>query len=127
MSVVIRPVLAAIVLASFAAAAQAPTIKRTLLQRADLNDGREAIVGHAEIPGGGSTGRPTHFGIEIGYVMEGTSTLEVEGMPTRTLKAGDSYVIPAGRVHNAAATGGTAKVIATYLVDKDKPLATPAP
>jgi quercetin dioxygenase-like cupin family protein len=110
-----------------AAEAQAPTIKRTLLQRSDLGDGREAIVGLAEIAPGGATGRHTHFGIEIGYVIEGTTTLEVEGEGARTLNAGDSYTIPAGRVHNAAASTGTAKVVATYIIDKGKPLATPAP
>ena len=107
--------------------AQAPAIKRTLLQRADLGDGREAIVGIAEISAGGATGRHTHFGTEIGYVIEGTTILEIEGQATRTLKAGDSYTIPAGRVHDAKAGEQTAKVIATYVVDKDKPLATPAP
>jgi quercetin dioxygenase-like cupin family protein len=109
------------------ASAQVAAIKRTLLQRADLGDGREAILGMAEIPGAGATGRHTHFGIETGYVAEGTMTLEIEGEAARNLKAGDSYTIPAGRIHNATATGGGAKVIATYIVDKDKPLATPAP
>jgi len=122
-----RTILLVLFLFAAASQAQAPAIKRTLLQRADLGDGREAIVGIAEISAGGATGRHTHFGTEIGYVMDGVTTLEVDGEPTRTLKAGDSYTIPAGRIHNATATGGTAKVIATYVVDKDKPLATVAP
>jgi len=109
------------------ALAQVPAIKRTLLQRSDLGDGREAILGMAEIPPGGSTGRHTHFGVETGYVMEGTATFEIDGEPPRAMKAGDSYTIPAGRIHNAIATGSGTKVIATYIVDKDKPLATPAP
>ena len=122
-----RTILVALCLVAVASQAQAPAIKRTLLQRADLGDGREAIVGIAEISAGGATGRHTHFGTEIGYVMEGITTLEVQGEPTKTLKAGDSYTIPAGRVHNATATGGATKVIATYVVDKDKPLATVVP
>ena len=122
-----RTILVALCLFTAASHADAPAIKRTLLQRADLGDGREAIVGIAEIASGGATGRHTHFGTEIGYVLEGTSTLEIDGEPARTLKAGDSYTIPPGRVHNATATGGTAKVIATYVVDKDKPLATVVP
>jgi len=122
-----RTALLAVALLALASQAQGPAIKRTLLQRADLGDGREAIVGIAEISSGGSTGRHTHFGTEIGYVLEGTTTLEVDGEPPRTMKAGDSYTIPAGRVHNATATGGTTKVIATYVVDKDKPLATAVP
>jgi len=122
-----RTAVLAVALLALASQAQGPAIKRTLLQRADLGDGREAIVGIAEISSGGATGRHTHFGTEIGYVLEGTTTLEVDGEPPRAMKAGDSYTIPAGRAHNATATGGTTKVIATYVVDKDKPLATVVP
>jgi quercetin dioxygenase-like cupin family protein len=129
----IRPFAAALVLAAIAVLApgveaQAPGIKRTLLQRSDIADNREVILGLAEISPGGSTGRHTHFGVETGYVIEGTSTLEIEGEAPRMLKAGDSYTIGAGKVHNATATGSSAaKVLATYVVEKGKPLATPAP
>ena len=120
---------AAIAAIALAAAAQAPAIKRQLLQRIDVPDGnRETILGIAEIPAGGAAGRHTHFGVEVGYVLEGSTSLEVEGEAPRLLKAGDSYVIPAGKVHDAKVVGdGPAKVIATYVVEKGKPLATPAP
>lgn len=121
----IGAVVAAIALA---AAAQAPAIKRQLLQRIDVPDsGRETILGVAEIPAGGAAGRHTHFGVEVGYVLEGSTSLEIEGEAPRLLKAGDSYVIPAGKVHDAKVVGDApAKVIATYVVEKGKPLATPA-
>jgi quercetin dioxygenase-like cupin family protein len=107
--------------------AQAPGIKRTLLQRADVGDNREVILGVAEISPGGSTGRHTHFGVEAGYVVEGTTSLEIEGEVPKLLKAGDSYQIPAGKIHDAKAVGdGGSKVLATYVVEKGKPLATPA-
>jgi quercetin dioxygenase-like cupin family protein len=107
--------------------AQAPGIKRTLLQRADVADNREVVLGLAEISAGGSTGRHTHFGVETGYVVEGSTSLEVDGQAPRLLKAGDSYLIPAGAVHDAKAVGdGASKVLATYVVEKGKPLATPA-
>jgi len=120
---------AVLVAAALAAAAQAPGIKRMLLQRIDVPDSnRETIMGTAEIPAGGEAGRHTHFGVEVGYVLEGSTSLEVEGEAPRLLKAGDSYVIPAGKVHNAKVIGDApAKVIATYVVEKGKPLATPAP
>lgn len=109
------------------AEAQAPGIKRTLLQRVDVGDNREVILGLAEISPGGSTGRHTHFGVETGYVVEGTTSLEIEGEVPRLLKAGDSYQIAAGKVHDAKAVGdGASKVLATYVVEKGKPLATPA-
>jgi quercetin dioxygenase-like cupin family protein len=110
-----------------ATVAQAPGIKRTLLQRTDIGNNMELVLGLAEIAPKGSTGRHTHFGVETGYVLAGTSVLEVEGEAPRTLKAGDSYTIPAGKIHNASAGETDARVLATYAVEKGKPLATPAP
>ena len=108
--------------------APAPAIKRTILQRIDVPPDREVVVAIAEIPAGMSAGRHTHFGPETGTVLEGSSSLEVEGETPKLLKAGDSYVIPAGKVHDAKAVGDTSvKVIATYIVEKGKPFATPAP
>jgi quercetin dioxygenase-like cupin family protein len=99
-----------------------------VLQRIDAGDNREAIQGLAEIAPGAATGRHTHFGVETGYVLEGMALMEIDGEAPRTLKPGDSYSIPAGKVHNAKAIGERpAKVIATYVVEKGKPLATPAP
>ncbi len=110
-----------------AAQAQAPGIQRTILQRTDIGD-REVVLGLAEIAPGGSTGRHTHPGIETGYVLEGITVLLIDGEAPRVLKAGDSYSIPAGKVHDARAETTTAgKVIATYVVEKGKPLASPAP
>ena len=109
---------------------QAGGIKRTMLQKGDLIDipGREVIMGTAEIPPGGSAGRHTHFGTEVGYVLEGTAVFEVEGYPPRELKPGDSYFVEPGKVHDAKVTSsGPAKVLAIYIVEKGKPLATPAP
>ena len=128
----IRLVSAVLCVAALAAAslpqAQAPGIKRTLLQRGDVADNREAVMGVAEIAPGAAAGRHTHPGIEVGMVLEGTSLLEVDGQAPRTLNAGDSYFIPAGVVHNATCTGDKAtKVLATYVVEKGKPLASPAP
>lgn len=107
--------------------AQAPGIQRTLLQRIDLGDGRELVMGLARIAPGASTGRHTHAGIETGYALEGDSVLEIDGEAPRRLAPGESYVIPAGKVHDAKAVGGgPAKVLAVYVVEKGKPLATPA-
>ena len=106
----------------------APAIKRTVLQRIDIAPDREVVLGMAEIPPGMAAGRHTHFGTETGYVAEGSASLEIEGETPKLLKAGDSYVIPAGKVHDAKTVGDKpVKVIATYIVEKGKPLATPAP
>jgi oxalate decarboxylase/phosphoglucose isomerase-like protein (cupin superfamily) len=111
-----------------AAFAQQGGIKRTPLQKAEFPDGYVSISGIAEIPAGGTAGRHTHPGIELGYVMEGEGELLVEGQQPRQIKAGDSWVIPAGAAHDAKASAGKPlKVLAVYVVDKSKPLATPAP
>jgi quercetin dioxygenase-like cupin family protein len=116
-----------ILVADFAPA-QAPAIKRTLLQRMDVGDNREAILGLAEIPPGGASGRHTHPGVEFGYVVEGSASLDVDGEVPKLIKAGDSYTIPQGKIHEAKTVGDApVKVLATYIVEKGKPLATPAP
>jgi len=117
---------ALLIAAAAALAAQQPTITRTVLQQADISvPGREAVTVRAEIPMGGTTGRHTHPGEEITYVLEGTLTLEIDGAAARTLKAGDAFFVPAGKVHNATASSGKATAIANYIVEKGKPLTTP--
>lgn len=111
-----------------AAVAQQAGIKRTPLQKIDFPEGFTTVSGIAEVPPGGAAGRHTHPGIETGYVLEGEADLLVEGQPDKHLKAGDSYVIPAGVVHDAKTHGDKSlKVLGVYVVDKTKPLASPAP
>ena len=109
--------------------AQAPAFKRTILQQVDLSaPGREAITAMAEFPPGSETGRHTHPGEEVSYVEMGPVVLEVDGQPARTLKTGEAFMVPAGVIHNAhPAAGSSAKVIATYIIEKGKPATTPAP
>lgn len=128
----IRKIVLGLTVMTFAGAgfavAQQGGIKRTPLQKIEFPEGYVTVTGIAEIPPGGSAGRHTHPGIESGYLMEGEADLIVEGKPDQRLKAGDSYSIPAGVVHDAKVHGDKgAKVIAVYVVDKTKPLASPAP
>ncbi len=54
-------------------------------------------------------------------------TVMVEGKPPLIVKPGESFFVPAGVVHDGKNEGsGTAKVLATYIVEKGKPLASPA-
>jgi quercetin dioxygenase-like cupin family protein len=111
------------------ALAQQPGIKRTILLRTDepRSTTHEAVMGVAEIAPGAMAGRHRHPGIEIGYILEGSVTLEHEGEPAKALKAGDSFKNEPG-VHNARNTGTTpVKILAIYLVEKGKPLAEPVP
>ena len=121
---------AAFLLAALAnASAQQSGFKRTVLQQGDLSaPGREAVTAVAELQPGGASGRHTHPGEEIGYVLTGPVVIEFDGKPARTLQTGEAFLIPAGTVHNAKNTGSAvAKVVATYVVEKGKPVATPAP
>jgi quercetin dioxygenase-like cupin family protein len=109
-------------------AQQTATFKRIPLQKHDLSaEGREGVQVIAELPSTVATGRHTDPGEEMGYVLEGTIQFEAEGKPPVTLKAGDVFFVEAGRVHEAKNVGqGAAKVLATYVVEKGKPLASPA-
>ncbi|MBV7419998.1 MULTISPECIES: cupin domain-containing protein [Comamonas] len=109
--------------------APASGLSRTLVGKADVSTpGREAVVARVEVAPGARAGRHTHPGDEISYVSEGQVDLLVDGQPPRTLKAGESFVVPAGVVHDAHnASNAAVKLIGVYVVEKGKPLATPAP
>ena len=120
--------LTVVALACTGALAQQGGIKRTPVQKAEFPEGYVTVTGIAEVPPGGSAGRHTHPGIEIGYVLDGEAELIVEGQPDRHVKAGDSWQIAAGVPHDAKVSGDKPfKLLAVYVVDKSKPLATPAP
>jgi quercetin dioxygenase-like cupin family protein len=110
-------------LAAPAALAQQAGINRIDLQRHDLSaPGREAVQVRVDFNPGAVFGRHTHPGEEIIYVLEGSLEYEVEGKPTVTLHAGDVLFIPAGTIHAAKNVGnGTAKELATYVLEKGKP------
>jgi quercetin dioxygenase-like cupin family protein len=106
------------------ARAQQPGVKRTDLQRHDLSvPGREVIQVRVDLDPGVAFPKHRHPGEEIIYVVEGSLEYEVEGKPPMTLKAGEVLFIPAGTIHAAKNVGsGNAAEIATYVVEKGKPL-----
>ena len=108
--------------------AQASGLTRTLVGRADVSvPGREAVVARVDVAPGGKAGRHTHPGDEISYVLEGEATLLIDGQPPRVVKAGESFVVPAGTVHDAHnTTTSTVKLVGVYVIEKGQPLATPA-
>ncbi|NEX63766.1 cupin domain-containing protein [Noviherbaspirillum galbum] len=114
--------------ASAGAHAQASGLKREMVQKADMSiPNHEAVVARVEVAPGATAGRHSHPGDEISYVLEGETELLIDGEPPRTVKAGEAFVIPAGKVHDARNSGTVpAKLIGVYAVEKGKPLATPA-
>ena len=110
------------------AIAQQSGIKRTPLQKLDFPAGYNTVTAIAEVPAGGAAGRHTHPGAETGYVLEGELELLIDGQPPKKLKAGESYQIPEGAIHDAKASGDKPmKVLGVYVIKAGEPLAKPAP
>ena len=127
---VMRIVAAAVLIVTGAVAlqgvqAQPPGATRTELQRHDLSvPGREVIQVRVELAPGAAFPSHTHPGEEIIYVIEGTWAYEIAGKPL-TAKPGDVLLVPAGTIHSAKNVGtGTAAELATYVVEKGRPLLT---
>ena len=123
-----RVIAAAALLAASAltnvALAQQLGVTRNDLQRHDLSTpGREAIQTIVSIAQGVTAPRHSHPGEEVIYVLEGVLEYQLDGQPPVTLKAGDVLFIPAGVVHSAKNVGsGNGAELATYIVEKGKPL-----
>ncbi len=106
----------------------AAPVKRTMLLKQDSTiPGREIVMAAVELPPGSAEGRHTHPAEVYAFVQEGVISLEVEGKPTVTLKAGDVFTIAPGQIHQAVNTGGTTvRISAVFIAEKGKPLTTPA-
>ena len=107
---------------------QPSPIKRTILQRADVpGTNLEIIYATVEIAAGFKAGRHHHPGVVMGQVVEGDFWLHVDGQPERVLHVGESVAFPDRAIHNEGATDKSVKLNAVYVVEKGKPLASPAP
>jgi|ERR1700754_2310765 len=121
--------LAALTIPATALAQQSPgkaqsPVRRTDLQQHDLSaPGRQAIQVRVDIDPGVTAPRHSHPGEEIIYVLEGLMEYQIDGQPPVILKAGQVYFIPSGAIHSAKNVGTTnAAELATYIVEKGKPL-----
>ena len=105
-----------------------PGVTRKILSQTDgPTPGYVTLIVDIEIEPGVMIGRHTHPGIESAYILEGGFELPIEGVPTRLYKPGDGFVVPPETPH-AGGKNGDAKtrVLSTYIVEKGKPLASPA-
>jgi quercetin dioxygenase-like cupin family protein len=109
--------------------AQMPAgIKRTILSKTDMPDGKYvALLVVVEIDAGVAVPRHTHPGVESAYCLDGSAELSIKGQPDRMVKAGDSFQVPTETVHSAKIGDKPFKLVVTYTVEKDKPLATAVP
>lgn len=115
-------------LALHMATAQQAGVTRTDLQRHDLSIvGREVVQVRVDIAPGIVASRHSHPGEEIVYVIEGSLEYRLDGRPAVTLQAGDVLFIPAGTIHAVKNVGrGVGAELATYVVEKGKPLSVVA-
>ena len=115
-------------LALHVALAQQSGLKRTDLQQHDLSvPGREVVQVRVDFAPGAVAPRHSHPGEEIVYVIEGSLEYQVDGRPAVTLHAGEVLFVTAGAIHAAKNVGGgNAAELATYVVEKGKPLVVPA-
>ncbi len=102
------------------------TFRRTTLQKADVPASNyEAVMGITELPPNGYISRERHPGLETGYVLHGSATLLVEGKPPLALGPGQSWELAASAAHEFRAGPDGVKVIASWVVEKGKPFASP--
>ena len=114
--------------------AQAPApvapspVKRTILQKADVpGTNLELIYASVEIAPGFKAGRHFHPGVVMAQVVEGEFWLHLDGQPEKVFRAGEALTVPDRAIHNEGAQGQTpAKLTAVYVLEKGKPLASPA-
>ena len=108
--------------------ATTPGVTRKILSQTDgPMQGYVTILVEATIDAGVSVARHTHPGIESAYVLEGGFELPVQGQETRVIKAGDGFQIPPETPHAGGKPGeAKSRILVTYIVDKYKPLASPA-
>jgi quercetin dioxygenase-like cupin family protein len=101
-------------------------IKRTNLERFDVPQGDyETVIMLVEVPPQVNTGLHTHPGFDAAYLIEGDLTVLVQGQPSKPIKPGESWRVAPGVIHEVKAGNQAAKVVAIYVVEKGKPLATP--
>jgi quercetin dioxygenase-like cupin family protein len=107
---------------------QPSPVKRTILQKADVpGTNLEIIYATVEIAPNFKAGRHSHPGVVMAQIVEGEFWLAIDGQPDKTLKAGESLTLPDRAIHNEGGGDKGVKLNAVYVVEKGKPLASPAP
>jgi quercetin dioxygenase-like cupin family protein len=109
-------------------AQQQAEIQRKILMQQDMPiPGYQLTMTLVEIPAGVREIRHTHPGVLAGYMIEGTLILEHEGRPAATYKAGETFFVEAGKIHQGINTSNApVKLVATLVLEKGKPGNTPA-
>lgn len=106
--------------------AQAGGLTRRELRRTEYPGNHVIIQMIVDVPAGVEVARHTHPGVESSIILEGELILEVQGQPTQTYREGDGFQVPASTPHGGRGGASNCKIFAHFIVEKDKPLASPA-
>jgi quercetin dioxygenase-like cupin family protein len=102
-------------------------VKRKIVSQIDgPTPGYVTVAVEIEIAPGALVARHTHPGIESTYFITGSGTLLVDGQPAKPFKAGEAIQVPPNAIHSVQSGPEAIKAIGTYIVEKGKPLASPA-
>lgn len=85
------------------------------------------ILVSEDLSPGQRVARHMHSGVESSYVPTGSITLSIQGQPDLIVKAGEGYQIPPLTPHSVQNGSGKSTIVATFVVEKDKPLVQPVP
>jgi quercetin dioxygenase-like cupin family protein len=133
MALVVGVGLATLVTRELSAQQQSPpgaatqTIKRTPLRKVDVpGTNYEVVFAMVEIASNVKVGRHSHPGTVFAYLLEGDYKLVLDGQPAKEYKAGETFEIAPGLVHDEQVGEKAAKALVVFSVEKGKPLASPA-
>ncbi len=102
-------------------------LKRTLLKQTDGPvEGYVTVEMRVDIEPDATIARHTHPGVESGYLVEGGTDLAIDGIGALSLKPGDGFQVPTGTPHGGKNGPAKTVIVSTYVVEKGKPLASPA-
>jgi len=99
-----------------------------ILQKADVpGTNLELIYATVEVSAGFKAGRQNHLGVVMFQDIDGDFWLQLDAQPEQVFRAGESQTLPDRVVHNEGALDKPLKLSVVYVVEKGKPLASPAP
>lgn len=113
--------------AEVGAPAQGAGFTRTVINRQEFpGDTMVTLQVQVDIDPGYLVAAHTHPGAELGYILDGGGTFGMKGVADRTVKPGDAFSVPPATPHFLQNGSAKTRVLSVYVVDKSKPLATPA-
>lgn len=113
---------------SFAYAQKASGYPLKFLKKTEYpGDKYACILVELDLSPGEVVPRHMHPGVESSYIALGGVTLSIDGQADLFVKVGEGYQIPPEIPHSVRNGPEKSTIVATFIVEKDKPLVEPAP